>query len=483
MASFLYYDLGFLILFSLFITFFLYRHRKKLQIEAKILFLFRTKIGLDAINRIGKKHRGLFDFLSRFVIIAGYVMMAVAVFALFWFVNYMSKQIIMLKIPPLLPLVPYIDKVLPTGLIPPFYFTYWIIVIAIVAFFHEFGHGIFARIRNIKIKASGFGFLGPLPLAFVELDEKKMAKKPIGNQLAVLAAGSTANLVLWIIFLIITASFFSLTFMPSGVHFSSYMMEKVNLSEITLIEDFELSRNLENFKEFSSIAQKINKSEIGVQAYNRSYFANLESIILQQKIIDKSNSEVNSVVLSTDSPAYRANLSGAIQRITSKEKSIEITDSDSLQRALFNFKPGEEVLVSTTKGNYTLTLIAHPENEEKAFLGIAFNQAGGGSIGKIITIFRYKDPFVYYKPIGNSTNGSIIVFIYHLLYWITIVNFFVMFFNMLPVGMVDGGRFFYLTVLAMTRSKKYAFIGYKISTWMVIFAFLMMMGVWFIKAF
>jgi hypothetical protein len=62
------------------------------------------------------------------------------------------------------------------------YFTYWIVAIALVAIFHEGFHGIFARFYNIKIKSTGFGFLGPFLAFFVEQDDKQMQKaKPFAH--------------------------------------------------------------------------------------------------------------------------------------------------------------------------------------------------------------------------------------------------------------------------------------------------------------
>jgi len=73
---------------------------------------------------------------------------------------------------------------------------HWIIIIFIIALVHEFSHGIFARLNNIKIKSSGFAFLGPIPAAFVEPDEKQMAKKSRKAQLTILATGPFSNVVL-----------------------------------------------------------------------------------------------------------------------------------------------------------------------------------------------------------------------------------------------------------------------------------------------
>ena len=50
-----------------------------------------------------------------------------------------------IKIAPLMPLIPYVDTIFKVSFLPPFYFTYWIVVLAIVAIVHEFSHGIFAK--------------------------------------------------------------------------------------------------------------------------------------------------------------------------------------------------------------------------------------------------------------------------------------------------------------------------------------------------
>lgn len=91
--------------------------------------------------------------------------------------------------------------------LPTLSFFHWIIAIFILAVVHEFSHGVFARLYNIHIKSSGFAFLGIIlpivPAAFVEPDEKQLAKSSKKNQLAVLSAGSFANVITAIIFLIL----------------------------------------------------------------------------------------------------------------------------------------------------------------------------------------------------------------------------------------------------------------------------------------
>jgi len=117
-------------------------------------------------------------------------------------------------------------RFLPLEFLPPFYFTYWIVIIAVIAITHEMAHGILMRLYNVKIKSTGFAFFPwffpVFPAAFVEQDEKSMNKSTKFHQLAILSAGTFANVVTAALFLVILFGFFSLAFAPSGVVFDTY---------------------------------------------------------------------------------------------------------------------------------------------------------------------------------------------------------------------------------------------------------------------
>ncbi|MEK6907553.1 MAG: M50 family metallopeptidase, partial [Nanoarchaeota archaeon] len=68
---------------------------------------------------------------------------------------------------------------------------------------------------NLKIKSSGFAFLGPILAAFVEPDEKEMIKKPKKQQLSILAAGPFSNILLAFLILL----FFNFIFLPLQSNF------------------------------------------------------------------------------------------------------------------------------------------------------------------------------------------------------------------------------------------------------------------------
>jgi len=71
----------------------------------------------------------------------------------------------------------------------------------------NFSHGIFSINKKVKVKSTGFGFfpffLPVFLAAFVELDEKNMEKKKPLSQMAVLSAGTFANVITGILFFII----------------------------------------------------------------------------------------------------------------------------------------------------------------------------------------------------------------------------------------------------------------------------------------
>ena len=81
----------------------------------------------------------------------------------------------------------------------------------------------------------------------------------------------------------------------------------------------------------------------------------------------------------------------------------------------------------------------------------------------------FKENSTLYKP---TWDGEFVYFIYYLLWWVMIINLLVALFNMLPVGMLDGGRFFYLTILGLTRSEKISKITYKVMGYTILFIFL-----------
>ncbi|MCW1292386.1 MAG: site-2 protease family protein [Candidatus Rehaiarchaeum fermentans] len=154
-------------------------------------FIYRTKIGINLINKIGSH--------TKFVKIFGYIGIIVgilaAIFGLYNILIYyynisLFKSLHVSAVELALPFyIPGVSIGVPI--------IYWIIAILVTVLPHEFSHGIVARAHKLKIKSTGFGFaFAFIPLAFVELDEKKMYKSKLSTQLSVLSAGSFSNIII-----------------------------------------------------------------------------------------------------------------------------------------------------------------------------------------------------------------------------------------------------------------------------------------------
>ena len=64
-----------------------------------------------------------------------------------------------------------------------------------------------------------------------------------------------------------------------------------------------------------------------------------------------------------------------------------------------------------------------------------------------------------------------------------IINLLVALFNMLPLGILDGGRFFYLTVWGITRSEKVGKKAYSLMTWILLASLALLMVRWGLRFF
>lgn len=196
---------------------FFWKNRKKVEFH-KILLLYRTKYGLNFIERISK-FKIFWKYFGYLGILTGFVGMIFILYVLI-------KQLIKLAMAPEVA-GKSVQLVVPwtmSGSSGPFLlipFWYFIISLIIVIFVHEGAHGIVARAHNLKLKSTGVGMLFVLPLAFVEPDEKQLFKSDLKKQLSVYAAGTAANFVTALIalalILFVVTPWISSTFDENGV--------------------------------------------------------------------------------------------------------------------------------------------------------------------------------------------------------------------------------------------------------------------------
>ncbi|RME77994.1 PDZ domain-containing protein [Candidatus Woesearchaeota archaeon] len=165
--------------------------RKKFEIQNKIIALYRTKIGLKAMENIGTRYAPWVRLLGYIGIGAGFIGMLFIIFTL-------VKNLYNLLLTPAA--TSGISLVIPGVNIPGSPITPPLIIGWIALFFviviHEFSHGIVSIAHGVKVKSSGIVFFGPLMGAFVEPDEKQLEKKHETAQYSVFAAGPWSNILL-----------------------------------------------------------------------------------------------------------------------------------------------------------------------------------------------------------------------------------------------------------------------------------------------
>lgn len=474
-------DILFLVVLLGFLIFFLVKNKHRLSREG-ILYLYKTKWGIGLINRTGDKYKKTINVLSYVSVFVGFVLMIGILYLLgSTLFQYLTNSEIVetVRAPPIAPLIPYFPVLFGlSDFFPPLYALYFVVAILIVATIHEFSHGIFARRWGIKIKTTGFAFLRFFPAifgAFVEQDEKSMVKAKKFHQMAVLSAGVFSNIVVALISFVLLILFFNLAFTPGGVYFGSYTASPVGVLDISSIGDFSLENN-----SLDGILDNIdNDALIEIETHSGEKFIGTKEIISDQR-------DYPQMILYEDAPAVKANLRGVIQEIDG----VEIKDIHDLKSELDGKSPGDSVHIHTLSGEeileFSLVLGENPREEGAAYLGIASTMERGFIMNEVVhfmTSFRPSNLSLkgstYYEPVLGSFSG----FFYYLIWWIVLINVLVALFNMLPVGILDGGRFFYLGILSLTKSEKAAKKTYDFLGWLILLVFVLLTVRWALSFF
>lgn len=180
------------VIFYIILAIVIIKYRKRFTVMQKIFFVYKSKKPLALMKKLAE-HRVFFKIFSTIAIPA-------AVFAMIFIGQVLLENL--LKIAAGVGGVG-VSLAIPGVRIPgsPIFIPFWygIISIGILAVVHEFSHGIVAAMEGVRLKSAGFGFLLILPLAFVELDEKQMMKKPRIARLRIASAGAFANVALWFV--------------------------------------------------------------------------------------------------------------------------------------------------------------------------------------------------------------------------------------------------------------------------------------------
>ena len=270
-----------------------------------------------------------------------------------------------------------------------------------------------------------------------------------------------------IIFGLLLWGFFAVSFTSGGVIFNAYAQSVVNVSDIANVGNVSVVG-------LSLIPTLTHEGLNQITVGGKNYYAPQE--ILTAEILEANEQ----IVVFDDAPALRENVVGAITSIDGKQ----IRSQEELSSVLSTVVPGEPVIITTidkekTVHSYEIALL---ERNGRAYLGIGFYAQNTKGFRGLMssTISKIKSPNTYYV---STWDGDFAQFIYDLLWWIVIINILVALMNMLPVAILDGGRFFYLTIWGITRSQKWGRKIYAWVTWFILLLLVLMMAKWFLNLF
>ena len=126
--------------------------------------------------------------------------------------------------------------------------------------------------------------------------------------------------------------------------------------------------------------------------------------------------------------------------IISNIDGVDIVSLDALTVQLSEKNPGEDINIVTDKGEYDFVLGENPENASKAYMGLGLDQKNGIK----------KDVVAKY---GSFFPGLIFVFI-ELFQWLFMLTLGIGLFNLLPLGIVDGGRMLQIALCKVMDEKR-----------------------------
>ena len=277
------------------------------------------------------------------------------------------------------------------GLNPLLPWTYTLIALFITIVIHEAGHGIVARVYNLKIESTGIVLFLIVPVgAFVNIEREELAKASLKQKCAILTAGPLNNMLL-AVFSVIALYFVVSTLNPLADPNQNYDVVVTQVRPDSLAEQLGLTQG--------SVIQSIDGQEVnGINDIGKL----LGSSIGEN--IEVTWSEKNGDTVSRSGQNQNGKLGITIVGGGSPSEILDI-----YKRAFLDPR------------GYLL-LLAPPTLAQNALPA------------------PYSDALA---PEYESTLfGSYFPMISNMLFWLWFINFNVGLFNALPIGPLDGGQLY-----------------------------------------
>jgi membrane-associated protease RseP (regulator of RpoE activity) len=383
------------------------QQKNKVRVELKllVLILIHTPFGLKFFDKIANTRAA--KFYAKF---NTYLMPAITALAIFlvigslmvMFANAQAREGVRGAGLAANLLIPGINPLLPV--------TYGLAALVITIIIHEAGHGIVARVYNIKVDSTGIVLFLGIPIgAFVNIEREELNRATLKQKSAVLTAGPLNNMI------VAGASLLALYFVVSTL--------------VPLPLDT-------NAPQFGVIVVSVNGGSLA-----ESIGIDAESVIRYV-----GGQQITSVEALGES--LRTNLGNTIDITWLNKAGDTIIRQITLPAAA---EPGRGIL------GVSITPLS-PEPEQ--VLDTYKNQFGQNPLAILLppTFQQGLVPFsdLMAPKYTSSVFGNSFAAIANMLFWLWFVNFNVGIFNALPIGPLDGGQLYGALIENKAKSKALA---------------------------
>ena len=379
------------------------QQKNRVRAEVKLpLILIHTPFGLEFFDRVAKWRAAKFyaDFNT-------YLMPAITVLAIFLIIGSLMIMFSSAGARGAVANVGPTANLLIPGLNPYLPITYGWVALIITIIIHEAGHGIVARVYNIRVDSTGIVLFLGLPIgAFVNIERDELNRATLKQKSAVLTAGPLNNMILagaslLALFLVVS----TLTPLPPDLNAPQFGVMAITVNPGSLAEAIGM--------EPESVIQYVGGNEVRtVENLGGHLRANLGNTIDVTWI----NSAGETITREATLPATVEPGQGIL--------GVTVTPLPADPQAVLDRYKG-------WFGTNPLALLLPPTMQQGA---VPYSD---------LMAPRYESVTlgVTYPPIAN------------LLFWLWFINFNVGIFNALPIGPLDGGQLYGSLIEKRAKSK------------------------------
>jgi len=381
------------------------KDRVRIEVKYFVLILIHTPFGLEFFDIIARTRAA--KFYARF---NTYLMPAITVLAIFLVVGSLAVMFANSQAREGVRGAGFAANLLIPGFNPYLPVTYGLAALVITIIIHEAGHGIVARVYNIRVDSTGLVLFLGIPIgAFVNIERDELNKATLKQKSSVLTAGPLNNMILagaCLVALYFVVS--TLVPIPNDTVGPKFGVMVVSVNGGSLAESIGIKSE--------SVIQNVAGQEItSIDALGQSLRTNLGNTI-DISWIDKTGEAVT----------HQVTLPSAVE-------------------------PGRGILgVSITP------LSAEPQEVLETYK----NQFGKNPLA-ILLPPTFQEGIVPYSDLmapkyTSSVFGNNFAPIANMLFWLWFINFNVGIFNALPIGPLDGGQLYSSLIENKAKSKTLA---------------------------